>query len=181
MRRIVALILVTLLCAPAFAGPRDPLTDKEVDELREVAQEGSKRLKLLVTYARARMLAVEEMRSDPKFAEGRGPRVHDLLEDFTAIVNELDRNIDQYASLHQDIRKGLKEVVEANSEFQLKVRALKDAAARPENAEEAKDWRYVLEDAGDAVDANGDNARQTLDEQNQLAKDKKLVKPQKSY
>ena len=178
MRRWLALVLLLPLCAPAFAGRRDPLTEAEVDQMREIAQDGSKRLKLLLTFAKARMLAIQELRSDPKFAEGRGQRVHDLLEDFAAIVVELDRNIDQYAGQHQDIRKPLKEVVEANAEFELQLRTLKDAAAQPENASEAKDWRYVLEDAVDAVNSNGDNARATLEEQNQLAKDKKLVKPQ---
>jgi len=178
IRRSLVLPLLLLLCLPAFAGRRDPLTADEVDQMREIAQDGPKRLKLLLTFAKARMLAIQELRTDPKFAEGRGQRVHDLLEDFAAIVVELDRNIDQYAGQHQDIRKPLKEIIEANAEFDLKLRALKDSAAQPENANEAKDWRYILEDAFDAVGANGDNARATLEEQNQLAKDKRLVKPQ---
>src|SRR4051812_1048687 len=177
-KRLLCLPVLLLLCLPAAAKRRDALTDTEVDQMREVAQQGDKRLKLLLTFAQSRMLAIQEMRSDPKFAEGRGPRVHELLEDFTNIVNELDRNIDQYAGQHQDIRKPLKEVIEANADFQLKLRALKEAAAQPANAEEAKDWKFILEDAEDAVNSDGDNARTTLEEQNQLAKDQKLVKPQ---
>ena len=176
-RRCLILPLLVLLCLPAFAGRRDPLTDDEVDQMREIAQDGPKRIKLLLTFAKARMMAINEIRSDPKFAEGRGARLHDLIQDFAAIVVELDRNIDQYAGMHQDIRKPLKDVIEANADFQLKLRSLKDAAAQPENAAEAKEWRYVLEDAFDAVGSNGDNARATLEEQNQLAKEKKLVKP----
>lgn len=176
-RRWLPFLLAPLLCLPAFAGRRDPLTVKEADDMREVAQRGDKRLRLLLTFAKARMLAISEIRSDPKFAEGRGQHVHDLLEDFAAIVNELDRNIDQYASLRQDIRKPLKEIIEGNAEFQLFLRGLREAATSPENAEEAKEWKFVLEDAEDAVNANGDNARGTLDEQNELARDKKLVKP----
>jgi len=177
-RRWLALPLLLLLAVSAFAGRRDPLTAEEVDQMREIAQDGQKRLKLLVTFAKARMLAINQLRSDPKLAEGRGARVHDLLEDFTTLVVELDRNLDQYAGMHQDIRKALKVVIEANAEFQLNLRALKEAAAQPENAAEAKEWRYILEDAFDAVGSNGDNARSTLEEQNQLAKDKKLVKPE---
>jgi regulator of replication initiation timing len=176
-RSYLLLPLLLLLCLPAFARRRDALTEQEVDEMREVAQQGDKRLRLLLTFAKSRMLAIYEIRSDPKFAEGRGARVHDLLEDFTAIVVELDRNIDQYADKNQDIRKPLKDVIEANADFQLKLRGLKEAATQPESAAEAKDWKFILEDAMDAVNANGDNARATLDEQNRLAKDKKLVKP----
>jgi len=178
-RRWLLLSLLCLLCASALAGRgrRDPLTETEVDEMREAAQRGDKRLNLLLTFAKSRILAIEQMRGDPKMAEGRGRRVHDLLEDFAAIVAELDRNIDQYASKNQDIRKQLKEVIEANAQFQLQLRALKEAAGQPGTTEEARDWRFILEDAIDAVNANGANARDTLEEQNQLAKDKKLVKP----
>ena len=180
MRRwLLCLPLLVTLCLPVCAtGRRDPLTDKEVDQMREVAQLGDKRLRLLLTFAQSRMLAIYQMRGDPKLAEGRGERVHDLLEDFANIVTELDRNIDQYADQKQDIRKPLKEIIEANADFQQKLRGLKEAAALPENADEVKEWKYVLEDATDAVNANGDNARHTLDEQNELAKDKKLHKPQ---
>jgi hypothetical protein len=171
--------LLAALCVPVYAtGRRDPLTDKEVDQMREVAQLGDKRLRLLLTFAQSRMLAIYQMRGDPKLAEGRGARVHDLLEDFANIVTEMDRNIDQYADQKQDIRKPLKEIIEANADFQQKLRGLKEAAALPENAGEVKEWNYVLEDAIDAVNADGENARRTLDEQNELAKDKKLRKPQ---
>ncbi|HUR37616.1 MAG TPA: hypothetical protein VM009_07345, partial [Terriglobales bacterium] len=47
-------------------GRRDPLTETEVDQLREVTQEPIKRIKLIVKFARARMLAMEQLRSDPK-------------------------------------------------------------------------------------------------------------------
>lgn len=178
-RWLLCLPLLATLCAPAFAaGRRDPLTEKEVDEMREVAQFGDKRLRLMLTYAQTRMLAIYQLRGDSKLADGRGARVHDLLEDFADIVTELDRNIDQYADQKQDIRKALKEIIEANADFQVKLRTLKESATQPANIAEAKEWRYVLDDAVDAVNGNGGNARHTLDEQNELAKDKKLHKPQ---
>ena len=176
IRRLLLLLpLVAWLCAPALAGKRDPLTDAEVDQMREIAQEGDKRLRLLLTFAKSRMLAIDQLRSDPKFAEGRGARIHDLLEDFTSIVDEMDKNIDQYATQKQDIRKPLKEIIEADADFQLRLRALKDTAGAPTS--EAKEWQFVLEDALDTVNGDADNARQTLEEQNALAKDKKLHKP----
>src|SRR5438270_3283945 len=169
-RWLLVVPMLAVLCLPAAAGRRDPLSDAEVDQMREVATQGDKRLHLLLTFAKSRMLAIYQMRGDTKFAEGRGVRVHDLLEDFTNIVNELDRNIDEYAGQKQDVRKPLKEIIEASADFQLKLRGLKEAAGQPENADEAKEWKYVLEDATDAVNADSDNARQTLEEQEQLAK-----------
>jgi regulator of replication initiation timing len=174
-RALLLLPLLAALCLPAFAGRRDPLTDAEVDQMREIAQQGDKRIRLLVTFAKSRLVAIEQMRGDSKFAEGRGQRVHDLIEDFTTIVDELDKNIDQYANQKQDIRKPLKEVVEADADFQLRLRALQDAAKSDDH--EAKEWQFVVQDALDAVKDVGDNARETLNEQEDLAKDKKLHKP----
>ncbi len=115
----VLVLAVTL--APGQRRRRDPLTDAETDELREVAQEGDKRLKLYAKFVRARMVAIEQVRSDPKFAEDRGKRLHDLLEDLGAIVDEMDQNVDTYDKQKADLRKPLKDVRETlhaqNEEF----------------------------------------------------------------
>ena len=179
MRRwLLVFPLLVGLVLPAFASKRDPLTDKEIDEMREIAQDGPKRLQLLLTFARTRLVAVYQIHGDPKMVEGRGQRTHDMLEDFASIVNELDRNIDQYANQKQDIRKQLKDVIEADAQFQMQLRALKEEETKPEWQKEAEDYKFVLDDALDALQDNATNARETLDEQNQLAKDKKLHKVQ---
>lgn len=177
-RWLMLLPLFAGLVLPAFAGRRDPLTDSEVDQMREVAQLGNKRLELLVTFARSRLVAVYQIHGDPKMVEGRGQRTHDMLEDFAAIINELDRNIDQYANQKQDIRKQLRQIIEADAQFQMQLRALKEEESKPEWQKESQEYRFVLEDAFDALQENADNARETLEEQNQLAKDKKLHKPE---
>jgi hypothetical protein len=176
-RRWLLLLALLVLCLPAAAGRRDPLNDKEIDEMREIAQQGDKRLRLLLSFARRRMNDAEQLQRTPKDFEGRGQRLHDELEDFTTLVDEVGSNIDQYAGQKQDIRKPLREIIEADLDFQTRLGALQTAAAAPENATDAKDWHYVLEDAIDAVADDLDNARHTLEEQNQLAKAKQLHKP----
>jgi archaellum component FlaC len=163
------LCLVALFSSFAQAQhKRDPLTEPEVDQLRETAQEPDKRLKLMVKFARARMLAIDQLRSDPKLAQGRGEKIHDLLEDFMNLVDEIDDNVDNYSGKQSDIRKSLKDVVEADTEFQLKLRTLKDAAKNdPKVADEAKDYDFVLDNTLEAVNQSVDNARKTLDEQNE--------------
>src|SRR4051794_23942108 len=89
-------LLVSSVSARGPKATRDPLNPKEVDELRETTQDPPKRLKLLVSYASARMLAIHQLRTDPKLAEDRGQQIHDLLEDFNAIAEELDDNLDMY-------------------------------------------------------------------------------------
>ena len=168
-RALLVLAILTALVAASYAGKlrRDPLNDLETDELREVAQEPIKRLKLYIKYAGARMTAIDQMRSDPKLAADRGRQIHDLLEDFTNIVDELDDNVDMYHECGADLRKPLKEVIEADSDWQLRLRTLKEApASDPNAAKEAKDYYFVLESSIDSVNESADNARKVLAEQN---------------
>ncbi len=161
--------------APLQVRQRDPLTEKEVDDLREVAQEPDKRLKLLVKYARARMAAVDQVRGDPKLAADRGKQMHDLLDDFGGIMDEIDDNLDDYERRNLDMRKGLKELIEADSEFQLKLRALKEAAEGA-SAEEARDYSFVLQNVVETVNTQLDTARQMLQDQEQRLKEEKKKK-----
>lgn len=158
--------------APQLQRDRDPLNPKEADELREAAQEPDKRLKLLTQFARARLQSIEQMRGDPKLEAERGPQVHNMLEDFTALVDELDDNIDDFADRHNDERKGLKAVIEAATEFQLKLRTLKEQSA----GNESSDYSFVLQNAIEAVNTNLDNARKTLEEQETEFKEAKKKK-----
>src|SRR5918996_112423 len=99
MRAILLFVLIILCAVPALAK-RDPLNKKEVEELRNVTQEPEKRIALLVKFARARMLAIQQVQADPKIAD-RPQQIHDLLEDFNALQDELDDNLDMYTR-HKD-------------------------------------------------------------------------------
>jgi hypothetical protein len=167
-RRLVP-VLVLLLIAQAYAGAqrREFLSDAEVEEMRETADDPPRRLRSMVKFAQTRILTIDQIRSDPRFAKGRGTRIHDLLEQFVGIVDELDTNIDSYAAHDVDLRKPLKDVIEAGSDFQLKLRTLKDAASGdPRAANEAQEYNFILEDAIEAVAGNLANARSLLEQQN---------------
>jgi hypothetical protein len=175
-RTAITLLLSVALAIPAASQfGRDPLTPQEVDALRESRQNSDVRLKLYVKYARERMDQLNHMRSDPRQAADLGPKVHDLLADLGKIVEEMDDNVDLYANDKFDIRKPLKEVIAADTEFQQKLTAMKDAAnTDPAFAEELrKNYQFVLDDTLDAVKTSLDGARQTLNEQEAIAKDKK--------
>ncbi len=175
VRRLGVLVLLLVVAASAAQRRRhDPLTDAEADQMRELAQEPEKRIKLVVKFAPARLQAIEQLRGDPKMAEGRGKQIHDLLEDFAALVDEIGDNVDMYAQRKDDIHKAVGQVITADSEFQLKLRALKEAAATdPKVAQEAKDYEFALQDAMDAVDSNLQDSRDLLD---QIAKEKQEAK-----
>jgi hypothetical protein len=173
----LAALLFAAIPLTAQLGGREPLNQKEIDDLREVAQEPDKRLKLMVQFARARLATIEQLRGDPRFAADRGPRVHDLLEDFTKLIDEIGDNIDDYVDRRADLRKPLKTVIEADTEFQLKLRSLKEqGSGAGGKAAETADYSFVLQNATDAVNASLDDARKLLADQEAAVKQDKEKK-----
>lgn len=168
----VALLLIT---AAAAQHKHDPLTAVEIDQLRDTAMEPEMRLKLYVKFARARLTALEQMRSDPKTTD-RARQTHDCLEDFLAVYDELNDNIDTYVDRKEDVRKPLKAVIEADTEFQAKLRALKGAANS--SPAEAKEYQFVLSNAIETLDNSADDHRKLMAEQEEAAKHKKKAKNQ---
>ena len=171
-------VLAMLLTIPAAGQNRaghDPLNPAEVDQLRDTAIEPNQRLKLYVQFARTRMNSIDQLISDPK-AKERGGQLHDLLQDFATLTDEIADNVDMYHGQDWDIRKSLKLVIEGDSEFQLKLRKLSDFAKDPKNADEAEQDKFVLRDALESLNNNADDARHAMQEQNELAKGSKLKK-----
>jgi hypothetical protein len=167
----LTLVLVFPLLSSLWAQHRrDPLNPLEIDQLRDAMLDPQERLKLYVKFCRDRMTKLEQMRSDPKAME-RASQTHDMIEDFLAVYDELNDNIDMYVSRKDDIRKPLKLIIEADTEFQSKLRALKNAANT--NAAESSRYEFVLTDALDTVDSSADDHRKTVAEVEQYMKRKK--------
>lgn len=181
MKQARNLFLIVLLLAMVAAGKRrDPLTEAETDQLRDVAMEPGKRLKLYIQFADVRLVAIDQLRSDPKMAEGRGKKIHDLLEDFTAILDEINDNLDVYEGRpltkddRKEFHKGLKEVIEASEKFDLKLRTLKSATETdPEMKKESADFQFVLQDAIDALKSSSDMAHEYLNAKDEQQDKKK--------
>jgi hypothetical protein len=160
-------VLLVLLTAVASARKRDPLTEAEEDQIRNAAQEPYKRLKLYIKFTQARLDAIDQLRSDPKQADGRGRKIHDLLEDFTALMDEINNNLDTYEGRpmtkddRKDFHKGLKEVVTACDTWDAKLKALKSAMETdPQTTKESQDYKFVFQDAEDSLKSSADMARE---------------------
>jgi hypothetical protein len=150
---------------------RDPLTQPEIDQIRDASWEPRERLALYVTFARDRLVKLELMRSDPK-TKDRARQTHDMLDGFLLLYDELNDNLDTYVDRRDDIRKPLKTVIDADIEFQAKLRALKDAADI--SPEEAKQYEFVLTNALDTLDSSAEDHKKLLADQEDAAKHKKL-------
>ncbi len=152
------LLALLLLVSVTYARKRDPLTDAEADKLRDVRMEPYQRIKLYISFTEARLDKIDSIRSDPKESSGRPAKIHDLLEDFSALIDEINDNIDMYQSEQLDqeqfkqYRKGLKELTSAEDRFGARLRSLEhDISVDPQVKTESREYVFVLRDAQDAV------------------------------
>jgi hypothetical protein len=184
---LAVLALSCCLCTlkPAVAQEREPLNDKEIDELREAAMEPVKRLKLYIMFSGERLLNIDNLQGNNK-AENRGQQIHDLLQDFGTLIDEMDDNIDEYARRGQDMRKVLPDVIQSETEFQTKLRTLQQSSVNdPKAAQEARAYNFALQDAMDSVRGSLEDAQKTLADQTQQFKEleekQKQEKKKKKY
>ena len=169
--RLARLALAMLLLSTAWAQRRrDPLNPLEEDQLRNAAQDPAERLKLYIVFARTRLTSLEQMRADPKVTD-RAQQTRERLQNFLDVYDELNDNIDTFVERKTDLRKPLKAVIEADTEFQAKLRALKSSVDA--NKSESKEYDFLLTNVLDAVDGGVQDHRQLLNEQEEAAKHKK--------
>ena len=167
---VAGCLLLATVALPAQRR-RDPLTQSEIDQIRDTSWEPSLRLPLYVQFARVRLVKMEQVRSDPKVKDRAG-QTHDLLDDFQLLYDELNDNIETYIDRRDDIRKPLKIIIDADTEFQAKLRGLKDAA--DVTPKETQQYEFVLTTAIETVDSATEDHRKLLEDQQDQAKHKKL-------
>jgi len=114
------------------------------------------------------------MRADPKVTD-RAQQTHDRLQNFLDVYDELNGNIDTFVERKADLRKPLKSVIEADTEFQARFRALKSSLQA--NQDEAQQYDFVLTNVLDTIDNSLQDHRQLLREQEEAARHKKKEKP----
>jgi hypothetical protein len=169
--KFAGLVLALLLLSTLWAQRRrDPLNPLEQDQLRDAAQEPSERLKLYIQFSRTRLTSLEQIRSDPKVTD-RAEQTRDRLQDFLDVYDEMNDNIDTFVERKADLRKPLKGVIEADTEFQAKLRALKSSA--DPKKDEAQTYDFLLTSVLDTVDSSVQDHRQLLSEQEEAFKHKK--------
>src|SRR5438270_7690126 len=172
IRRVLWLVLLIICAISGFAQShhRDPLTEAEIDKIRDSAQLPEVRLKLYIEFARARLDNIQKVHSDPKATE-REKQTRDALQDFLDGYDELNTNVDTFADRGSDLRKALKPVIEADTEFGSKLRAFKSETAG--NREQAQQYEFLLGSALEATDAAAKDHRELLAEQEVTFKNKK--------
>lgn len=117
MPRRIACFLFSLFLAAGCAAtlhaqsqdPDDPLTDEEVQAVRETKIYPNERVKLFMKFIDMRLDAIKNLAG--KKSEHEKDEVHDKLDEFTHLCDELQDNLDTYDEAHADVRKALKDLV----------------------------------------------------------------------
>lgn len=147
---------------------RAALTEDETDQIREYADRPPERVKLYVKFIDERVAtlrtAVSEATAKKRpLRADQNEQLHNLMDEFTRLVDEMQDNLDNYADQHNDIRKALKGLIEADAHWQ---EALKLPPPNPS-------YEFVRKTAQNAATDTADAAQKILDEQTQYFKDKK--------
>jgi hypothetical protein len=119
-RRIACFLALLLACGGAShlraQDQNDPLTEDEIQQIRDNAIHPDDRIKLYMKFIAERLDAVRQMAS-PRASADEKAQIHDKLDEFTRLCDELQDNLDTYDSAHADIRKSLKDLVPASAKW----------------------------------------------------------------
>ena len=126
MRRALLLAALAALSLPVYAQRGEAtLSEKEVELIRDSAYVANDRVLVFMKLIDVRIKALQDLYSKPR-RPGREQDTHDLLEQFTALADELNDNLDDYGPRHRDIRKALPKLVEATERWATAVKTPPD-------------------------------------------------------
>lgn len=129
MPRRFACLLFSLLFAAGFAvtvraqNQNDPLTEDEIQQIRDNKTNPNLRIKLYMKFIDERLDALKQLAGSGKSAHEKVD-IHDKLEEFTHLCDELQDNLDTYNEAHADVRKSLKDLVAESTHWPQQLQAV---------------------------------------------------------
>ena len=128
-RRLMLAACALLVLAPATrARAQDEdssMSQKEIEALRDAAYIPNERVLTYLKILDTREQEITTLLSKPRRV-GFNQDMHDLLDQFAAIADEFNDNLDEYQSKHRDIRKVLPKVVSSIERWSTTLRAPAD-------------------------------------------------------
>jgi hypothetical protein len=117
LRRYPLAFVLLALAWPLFAQQNESaLSEGEIEQLRDSAYVANDRILVFIKLLDVRNKAIQDLYAHPR-KPGREQDTHDLFEQFTAIADELNDNLDDYGPHHRDIRKALPKLLDATERW----------------------------------------------------------------
>jgi hypothetical protein len=164
--KIRFLICALLAAAPLMiAADRDFLTSDEADQIRE-AQDPNIRVQLYLRFAKQRLDQVKQLIAKDK--AGRSALIHDLLEDYSSIIDALDTVADDSLKRKKSLDIGMGKVRSGEETMLADLRKIQDS-----NPKDLERYEFVLKQAidatGESIESSGDLGKRATEV---LAKEK---------
>lgn len=158
MRRCARTLLCALAIAPLFAVtvPRvwaqaadGDMSQAEVESLRDAAYVPLDRIRAYEKILDDRERRIEQLLAKPR-RPGFALDMHDAIDQFGSIADELNDNLDEYDAKHRDVRKALPKLIEATERWSTVLRGAGDddgyAVVRRTALDSLKDMRTSAEE-----------------------------------
>lgn len=149
-------ILLCLLLALPLAAQGDFLTGEEVDRLR-LTQEPNERLALYASFAQQRIALLQQLVSREK--PGRSLTIHDLLDQYTSIIDAIDTVADDALKRGMTIDKGISAIAKAEKEMLEALRKIEES-----QPSDMARYEFVLQQAIETTADSLDLSAQDLKE-----------------
>lgn len=153
MKTLLVLLSLGLPLA-AQVGGRDFLTADEADQVRLI-QEPNERLKLYLVFAKQRVEQVAQLVAQEK--AGRSVLIHDLLEDYTKIIDAIDTVADDALRRKLPLNLGMAATVEGEKAMLARLQKIQSSAPS-----DLSRYDYVLKDAIDTTTDSLDLSQEDL-------------------
>lgn len=130
-RYLFSIAFPTLLGITAFLSPpalaqkdhHDPLTEAQVEKIREAGIYPNDRIKLYTEYLSEHVSTVKSLTNRAK-SNARATHLDSELQDVASLMDELGSNLDQYSDRHADIRLALRALAEDSQHWLVTLKAL---------------------------------------------------------
>jgi hypothetical protein len=122
---LASLVGFTVLITPALAqrDQHDPLTEAQVEKIREAGIDPNERIKLYTEYVNDHVNTVKSLMNRGK-SDARSKRIDNALHDVSSLMDELGSNLDEYSERHADMRPALKKLADESQDWLTTLRAL---------------------------------------------------------